>query len=101
MKTDPALYALPVMVELDDVFALRDRRFRVDEYAAQLKEAFETIYRDSATSGRLLVLNLHPWLMGQPFRIGFLDDALAHMLCLPGVWPATGSEIIEAYQQAA
>ena len=28
-----------------------------------------------ATSGRLLVLHLHPWLIGQPFRIGSLDAA--------------------------
>src|SRR6185503_1606771 len=95
MKTEPPLYALPVMVELDDVVALRDRRFRVDEYAVQLTDAFDTIYRDSAASGRALVLNLHPWLMGQPFRIGFLDDALAHMMRHRHVWAAAGSEIID------
>lgn len=100
MKAAQPLYALPVMVELDDVFALRDRRFRIDEYAAQLKEAFDTIYRDSATSGRTLALNLHPWLMGQPFRIGFLDDALAHMVQCEHVWTATGSDIIDAYRSA-
>jgi peptidoglycan/xylan/chitin deacetylase (PgdA/CDA1 family) len=100
MKTAPPLHALPVMVELDDVFALRDRRFRVDEYAVQLKDAFDRIYGDSAASGRTLVLYLHPWLMGQPFRIGFLDDALAHMVGRPGVWSATGCEVIEAYHRA-
>jgi peptidoglycan/xylan/chitin deacetylase (PgdA/CDA1 family) len=100
MKTEPPLYALPVMVELDDVVALRDRRFRVDEYAVQLTEAFDTIYRDSAASGRALVLNLHPWLMGQPFRIGFLDDALAHMVRHRHVWAATGSEVIDAYRSS-
>lgn len=100
MKTEPPVYALPVMVELDDVVALRDRRFRVDEYAVQLTDAFDTIYRDSAASGRALVLNLHPWLMGQPFRIGFLDAALAHMVRHRHVWAATGSEIIEAYRDA-
>ena len=98
MNTAQPLYALPVMVELDDVFALRDRRFRVDEYAAQLKEGFDTIYRDSAKSGRLLALNLHPWLVGQPFRIRFLDEALSHMVQHTDVWTATGSEVIEAYR---
>ncbi len=100
MKTAAGeLYALPSMVELDDVFALRDRHFRVDEYCEQLKLAFDRMYRDAATSGRLLVLNLHPWLMGQPFRIEFLDDALAHMVRRQGVWCASGSEVIQAYRR--
>jgi peptidoglycan/xylan/chitin deacetylase (PgdA/CDA1 family) len=95
------LYALPSMLELDDAFALRDRRFRVDEYCEQLKEAFDAMYRDAAASGRLLVLNLHPWLMGQPLRIDFLEDALAYMMRRADVWAATGSEIIEAYRCAS
>jgi hypothetical protein len=61
MKTASGeLYALPAMIELDDASALRDRQFRVDEYCGQLKEAFDTIYRDSEKSGRVLVLNVRP-----------------------------------------
>lgn len=97
MRTPQPLCALPVMAELDDAFALRDRRFRVDEYCTHLREAFDTVYRDSAASARSFVLSLHPWLMGQPFRIGFLDEALAHMLSHEHVWAVTGAEIIDAY----
>ena len=100
MKTAKGeLYALPSMLELDDVFALRDRQFRVDEYCGQLKEAFDVIYRDSEKSGRVLVLNVHPWVMGQPFRIDFLDEALRHMVQRQSVWCVSGSEIIEAYRR--
>ena len=102
MKTTQGdLHALPVMVELDDAFALRDRHFRVDEYGQMLKDAFDTLYRDAAVSGRVLALNLHPWLMGQPFRTRFLDEALAHMMRRGGVWSASGSEIIAAYASNA
>ena len=92
------LFALPVMVELDDIFALRDRRFPVDGYAAQIKEGFDRVYRDAAATGRLFVLSLHPWLIGQPFRIGFLEDALRDIVRQQGIWKATGSEIIEWYR---
>jgi allantoinase len=99
MKTPTgALHALPIMVELDDLFALRDRRFRMDEYVQHLKEAIDTIYRDAKASGRLLVLNLHPWLVGQPFRIRFLAEAIAHIVHRQGVWAATGAEIIDWYR---
>jgi allantoinase len=102
MKTATGeLYALPSMIELDDAFALRDRSFRVDEYCEQLKEAFDTMYRDAATGGRVLVLNVHPWLMGQSFRIDFLDEALAHMMRHQHVWAASGAEIIDAYRHSA
>jgi len=93
------LFALPLILDLDDVFALRDRRFPVDGYARNLKQAFDRIYRDSSRSGRLIVLTIHPYLMGQPFRIGYLDDALGHMVRRQKVWPATGGQIVDWYRQ--
>ena len=93
------IHALPIMLELDDVNALWDRRVTIDRYAELLKESFETLYRDGAHTGRLLVLNLHPWLIGQPFRIRYLSDALGVMTRRQGVWAATGSEIIDWYRR--
>ena len=93
------LFALPVMVELDDVFAMWNRRVTIGRYRDMLKESFDTLYDDGKQTGRLLVLNLHPWLIGQPFRIGYLNDALSHMTRRGGVWAATGSEIVDWYQQ--
>lgn len=94
----PLLFALPIMLELDDINALWDRRVAIDRYMESLKESFDTVYRDGAQNGRLLVLNLHPWLIGQPFRIGYLDEALGHMMRRQGVWAATGSEIVGWYR---
>lgn len=100
MKTDRGeLHALPIMLELDDVNALWDRRVTIDRYAELLKESFDTLYRDGAQNGRVLVLNLHPWLIGQPFRVGYLDDALGYMMQRQGVWAATGSQIVDWYRE--
>jgi allantoinase len=93
------LYALPIMLELDDVNALWYRRLAIDRYADLLIESFETLFRDGAQNARLLVLNLHPWLIGQPFRIGYLDQALGVIMSRQGVWAATGGEIIDWYRQ--
>jgi peptidoglycan/xylan/chitin deacetylase (PgdA/CDA1 family) len=92
------LFALPIMLELDDVNALWERRVPIGRYREMLKDGFETIYRDGESNGRVLALNLHPWLMGQPFRIGYLDDALGYMMGRQGVWAATGSEIVDWYK---
>ena len=99
MKSDSGeLFALPAMLELDDIVALWDRRVPIDRYAQLLKESFDTLYQDGEQTGRLMVLNLHPWLIGQPFRIGYLNDALGHMVRRSGVWAATGSQIIDWYR---
>ncbi len=99
MKTrEGELFALPILLELDDVNALWDRRVTIDRYAELLKEGFDTLYRDGAHNGRLLVLHLHPWLIGQPFRIRYLNEALGAVMRRQGVWSATGSEIIDWYR---
>lgn len=95
------LYALPIMLELDDLHAMGERRVPVTRYAAMLQEGFEQLYRDGAQNGRLLVLHLHPWLSGQPFRIRYLDSALATMRRRQGIWAASGAEIIDWYRQHA
>jgi peptidoglycan/xylan/chitin deacetylase (PgdA/CDA1 family) len=92
------LYALPIMLELDDVNALWDRHVAIDRYCELLKESFDTLFCDGVQNGRVLALNLHPWLIGQPFRIGFLEDALSYMMSHGGVWAATGSTIINWYR---
>ena len=92
------LLALPMMWELDDAFALSERRVPVDRYGQLIKESFDTLSEDGARNGRLLALNLHPWLIGQPFRIGYLEDALGHIMSSRAVWPATGSEIVDWYR---
>src|SRR5262249_10768960 len=58
------------------------------------REWFDGLYADGATTGRLMALHVHPWIMGQPWRIRHLDDVLSHICAHAGVWTATGSEIV-------
>jgi hypothetical protein len=36
---------------------------------------------------------LHPWCIGQPFRVKYLEQVLAHIRRHDGVWATTGAEI--------
>jgi hypothetical protein len=56
-------------------------------------ESFDRLHADGKESARLLVLAVHPYLIGQPFRIRYLDAALRHILGHDGVWAATAGEI--------
>jgi hypothetical protein len=44
---------------------------------------------------------LHPMITGQPLRIKYLQRVIAEIKRYDRVWFATGSEIIDAYQQVA
>ena len=92
-----SLVSLPLLLDLNDSFALAERGFPVHEYAGMIKDASDTVHADSEETGRLFALNVHPWIMGQPFRIGYLDRALGHVMGKPGVWAASGSEIVQHY----
>ena len=99
MKTPQGeLYSLPILLDLEDSNALSERHMSIDGYARLLMEAFDTLYAEGAYSGRMLVLNLHPWLIGQPFRIRFLDEALKYIMSHKRVWATTGSQVIKWYR---
>jgi hypothetical protein len=87
-----------MMLELDDVHALSNRKVTINRYGELLREGFDTLYQDGEHNGRVLVLNLHPWLIGQPFRIRHLDEALGYIMRHQGVWAAAGREIVDWYQ---
>ena len=90
--------ALPMTLPIDDVAALWDRRVSMSRYVSMIKETFDTLHEEGASNGRLIALNLRPWLSGQPFRVRYLNESLGYILGHEGVWRATGSEIIDWYE---
>ena len=95
---DNPFFALPLLYELDDVVAIAQKLMPVFQYERMLAESFDVLREDGAANGRLLALNWHPWLVGQPFRIGCIERALDYIMGQGGVWAATGSEIIDWYR---
>jgi allantoinase len=48
---------------------------------------------DSAHGGRLLVVNLHPWLTGHPSRIGYVEAIFEFLTRHERLWLATTGDI--------
>src|SRR5918994_1222371 len=92
------LYSLGVNAYLDDNYIHLHGRRTINEVNLLWREWFDGLYADGATTGRLMVLHLHPWIMGQPWRIRHLDEVLGHITAHAGVWQATGSEIIHWFK---
>ncbi len=90
--------ALPLSTELEDRFILVNNLHSESEYADQLIDAFDFLAGESTDQGgRLLAMNIHPWLMGQPHRIGQLERVLTHIASQDSVWSASAADIRKAW----
>jgi peptidoglycan/xylan/chitin deacetylase (PgdA/CDA1 family) len=96
------LVAMPLSQELEDRFIMQANLHSESEYADQIRDAFDFLYAEAAEQGgRLLALSLHPWLLGQPHRIGHLEAVLEYITGHDGVWSAPAGEICAAWRGAA
>ena len=92
------IHSMPHPLDIDDYAILVNNHHDEDEFRDQLVDHFDALYEEAATQGgRIMAISLHPWIIGQPYRIGALESALAHIMQHPGVWPATGAEILDAW----
>ncbi|MYA37955.1 MAG: polysaccharide deacetylase family protein [Gammaproteobacteria bacterium] len=90
------LWAMPLSNELEDRFILMQNLHSEESWVEQVCDACDFLLKEAEDSGgRILSLNLHPWLMGQPHRIAHLEQALGYITSQPDVWPATPSEILQ------
>ena len=94
------IMAMPLSNELDDFFILGSNLHSEDSYAEQITDACDYLLGEAEQQGgRLLALNIHPWMLGQPHRISSFERVLEHITQQTGVWSASASDILNAWQQ--
>ena len=92
--------AMPHSCDIDDYQILINNHHTEDDFRDALIDQFDQLYRESAhQGGRIMSIALHPWITGQPYRIGALEAALDHIMSRRGVWAATGAEIVDAWKK--
>jgi peptidoglycan/xylan/chitin deacetylase (PgdA/CDA1 family) len=94
------MIAMPYSIEINDIGTFMRRGFTGPDYAQMLLDQFEVLLEESATTAKVMCIALHPYITGVPFRARHLAAALARMREHDGVWFATGSQILTAYQSA-
>jgi len=93
----PGMLSVPYSVELNDLNMFLSRGLTGPEGRQMIIDQFDQLYADSAESGRVMALALHPFVSGQPFRQRYVDEALAYIAGHEGVWLATSDEIADHY----
>jgi peptidoglycan/xylan/chitin deacetylase (PgdA/CDA1 family) len=94
--------AMPLSTELEDRFIMQANLHSESEYADQITDAFDFLYNEAAKQGgRMLALSIHPWMLGQPHRIGKLEQVLEHISGHSDIWSASAGEIRAAWLNSA
>jgi peptidoglycan/xylan/chitin deacetylase (PgdA/CDA1 family) len=96
-----AIFSIPYSGEMNDIPAFLENKQSAEAFGQMIKDQFDVLYEDGATTGRVMSICLHPFLVGHPFRSKYFADALAHITSRQEVWVTTGSEIIDWYRQHA
>lgn len=92
------LWAMPLSTELEDRFVLMDNLHPAASWAEQVCDACDLLLEESrAEGGRILALNIHPWVIGQPHRIRYLEQALEYITAQPQVWSASASTVLDCF----
>lgn len=91
------LISLPYSIEVNDFPLFAWRNIAPQEYVAILKAQFDRLHAEGAINGTVMCIPIHPFIMGQPNRIGGLEEVLAYVTRQKKVWLATGREIADWY----
>ncbi|OBA92129.1 polysaccharide deacetylase [Mycolicibacterium fortuitum] len=90
--TVPGMLSVPYSVELNDLLIF-GKGYTGGEFVQMVIDQYEQLRADSATSGRVLALALHPFVIGQPFRRKYLEQVLKYLAAQPDAWLTTTDEI--------
>ena len=94
-----SMISMPYSSEINDIPALLGLHQSPERFGQMICDQFDVLYEDGATTGRVMSICLHPFLVGHPHRSKYFAKALAHVTSRSEVWLATGSEIVDWYRK--
>jgi allantoinase len=95
------LLTMPYSVELNDIPIMMIQHHRANELFDRTVAQFDRLYAEAETQGaKVMGLAVHPYISGVPHRIGWFEQALAHMAAWPGTLFWQGRQIMDWYRKA-
>ncbi len=90
------ILAVPYPQEVNDVPMIVGRKMGAAEFAEMIVDNFEEMLAQSAAQPLVFGIALHPYIVGQPYRLRRLRTALAHIAARrERVWITTAGAIAE------
>jgi peptidoglycan/xylan/chitin deacetylase (PgdA/CDA1 family) len=99
-RTKP-IVSVPYTQECNDVAMMLIQHHMAAEYRNRAIDQFDQLYKDAATSARVMALVVHPYIMGAPHRLRYFREALEHIRGHDDVLFWTGERIYEWFLATA
>ncbi len=91
------MISVPYSIEVNDIPLFIEKGASGPEFERVIVDQFDALYAAGADSGQVMAIALHPFLTGVPFRLKYLERALAHIAGHERVWLTTSDEIAAWY----
>ncbi|QKW54036.1 polysaccharide deacetylase family protein [Streptomyces buecherae] len=93
----PGMMSVPYSIEVNDITLFVGKSLSGPEFVRIVRDQLDQLHAESAHSGRVMSLALHPFVVNQPFRHKYVAQALEYVARHPGVWLTTTDEIAAHY----
>jgi len=91
------MYSVPYHVEINDISAFLGAGLTGAQYQQMVEDQLEELLRQAQDSGLVMALPIHPFVVGQPYRLKYLRKALETISGHPDVWLTSSDAILDAY----
>jgi allantoinase len=94
-----SLWAIPYPQELNDIPMIVGRQLDAKDFAQMIVDNFDEMLAQSVSQPLVMGIALHPYLIGQPYRLRHLRRALEHVCAhREDIWITTPGAICEAVE---
>jgi peptidoglycan/xylan/chitin deacetylase (PgdA/CDA1 family) len=91
------IVSVPYTVEMNDIAMMALQHHPSEEWLRRGIDQFDRLYAEGERITRVMAISIHPYVMGVPHRIGYLEKLYKHVTSRPGVMLWTGEQILDWY----
>jgi len=101
-RSGKTLWSIPYPQELNDIPMIVARQMDASDFADMIVDNFDEMLRQCGAQPLVMGIALHPYVVGQPYRLRHLRRALEHIAARPQqVWLTTPGAICDAAEAAS
>ena len=78
-RSGESLWSIPYPQELNDIPMILGRRLDIAAFARMIVDNVDELVHDGESAPRVMGIALHPYIVGQPYRLRVLREALEHV----------------------
>ncbi|HXS53414.1 MAG TPA: polysaccharide deacetylase family protein [Usitatibacter sp.] len=94
------LVTLPYSIETNDITMMIVQHHEAAYWTRKCIDTFDRLYAEGAKRPKIMAIAIHPYISGQPFRIGYHEEIYDYVSSFPGVLHWNGEQILDWYRGA-